>query len=396
MLTRSKVACRIAAAGALALVAAAATAQAETGVSDDTIRIGMFGPLTGPVSLYGYPINNGAIAYYNKINEEGGVHGRKIEVVHEDGACDAAKTRAAVKKLLIRGDVFMVHGGNCSAAVFAAREEFIDNEVPFMVMAATMDKIADPVNKYIFTTTLPGTRDGALMFDFLKSMPDVKTFAIVKHQDEWADAKADGFIKGAESGELELVETLTVERNATDATTQVLRLQETKPDAIVVLLYPGETAVFLRDAHKYGLDGPFLGTVAVMDLDDLAERAGSPDALEDLYVAAFLREGPKHPDMKEYADMLKASFPDDEVRALNFYGLSSAYAVVNALEEAGPDLTREKFLEALEGTRNGPAGPAACEVTFSPESHQGCLSGTVWTYKDGTIVNVGPTWRALD
>ena len=48
----------------------------------------MFGPLTGATSVYGYPINNGAIAIYKEINDQGGINGRKIEIVHEDGACD--------------------------------------------------------------------------------------------------------------------------------------------------------------------------------------------------------------------------------------------------------------------------------------------------------------------
>jgi len=76
--------------------------------------------------------------------------------------------------------------------------------------------------------------------------------------------------------------------------------------------------------------------------------------------------------------------------------MSGAYAIVDALERAGPDLTREKFIEALENTRDGPAGPAACKVNFTPETRQGCRSGTVWTYRDGEIVNVGPTWREVN
>src|SRR5689334_23313374 len=70
---------------------------ADPGVTKDSIKLGMFGPLTGPVSLYGYPIINGAAAVYKKANDEGGIHGRKIELVYEDDVCDPAKTRAAVK-----------------------------------------------------------------------------------------------------------------------------------------------------------------------------------------------------------------------------------------------------------------------------------------------------------
>lgn len=93
------------------IVATSSVHGQEVGITDTTIRLGMFGPLTGAVSIYGYPINNGAIAVYQEINAQGGINGRKIEIVHEDGSCDPAKTRAAVKKLIENDKVFAVHGG---------------------------------------------------------------------------------------------------------------------------------------------------------------------------------------------------------------------------------------------------------------------------------------------
>jgi hypothetical protein len=60
----------------------------------------------------------------------------------------------------------------------------------------------------------------------------------------------------------------------------------------------------------------------------------------------------------------------------------------------GPDLTRDKFIAALEATKNGDAGPAYCQVNFSPTRRQGCLDGTIWTLRGDNIVNLGPTWKA--
>jgi ABC-type branched-subunit amino acid transport system substrate-binding protein len=76
---------------AASLCAAPAAWAADPGVTSDTIRIGRFGPLTGPVSIYGYPINDGAIAVYKQMNDAGGINGRKIEIVQEDDACDPTK-----------------------------------------------------------------------------------------------------------------------------------------------------------------------------------------------------------------------------------------------------------------------------------------------------------------
>jgi branched-chain amino acid transport system substrate-binding protein len=375
-----------------ALATTAPTLAAEVGVTDTTIKIGMFGPLTGATSIYGYPINNGAIALYKEINDQGGINGRKIEIVHEDGACDPAKTRAAVKKLIYSDKVFMIHGGNCSAAVVAARDEFGESKVPYMVMAATLDAITVPYSKYVFTTTLPGSADGGVMLNFAKSIPGAKKMALVRHANEWAEAKFKRVEEGYKAAGFDLVADVQLEAKATDATPAVLKIKAANPDVTLFLLYPAESAVFLRDAEKYGLKGPFVGTTSVQDLQDLAERTGSKTAVKDVYVTSFLKGPVGSPEMAKYTEIYKKQFPNDKLQSLSFYGMSGAVTVIDALRRSGRDLTRDKFIAALESTKNGDAGPAFCQVNFTAERRQGCLDGTIWNLKDGQIVNVGPTW----
>jgi branched-chain amino acid transport system substrate-binding protein len=372
----------------------ASSARAEEGVTSDTIRIGMFGPLTGPVSIYGYPINDGAIAVYKAANDAGGINGRKIEIVQEDDACDPAKARAAVKKMISRDQVFAINGGSCSGATFATRDMLIDEKVPFMVVAATLDKISMPVDRYIYTTTPPGTSDGAEIVRFIRSMPNVKRVGIVRHTDDWANAKMESITASLGQGELTIVANEVLDRNATDATTQVLHLKDAKPDVVVFITYPGESAVFLRDSRKFGLNGPFIGTNGVMDLLDLAQRAGGTDMVKDVYTTAFLAGPLGSPAMQEPTALLKKYFPDDRPQSLSFYGMSGAYAIVDALRRAGPDLTRDKFLDALETTKDLPAGPAYCKINITPENHRGCLAQQVWTVRDGKIIALGETWPA--
>jgi len=374
-------------------LAGAASAQTRTGVTDTTIKIGMTGPLTGPVSIYGYPINNGAIALYRDINAKGGINGRRIEIVHEDGGCDPAKTVAAFKKLIHRDQVFMIHGESCSAAALAAMDEIKENKVPYVVMAATVDKISAPVNPYIFTTTLPASYDGQIMGNFVASIPNVKRVAIVKHTDEWADSKTVLFVDVMKKSGIEVVTTEQLNRNITDATAQVLKIQQAKVDATAAMLYPAETAVFLRDAEKYGLKGPFLATTSVMDLNDLAARAGSPTALKDVYTTAFLKAGPGSPDVKKFEDIYRAQFPNDKLQALSFYGMSGAVFTIDALTRAGKDLTREGLVAAMEATKGLDASPGFCMIEMSSADHQGCKTGTMWKLEKDQIVNIGPKWR---
>lgn len=382
----------IAGACALAFAASGSVQAAEVGVTDTTIKIGMYGPLTGSTSVFGYPINNGAIALYKEINDAGGIHGRKIEIVHEDDACDPAKARAAVKKLIYSDKVFMIHGGNCSAAVVATRDDVLESKVPFMVMAATLDAISAPPARYIFTTALPGSGDGLVMLSFAKTIPGAKKLAVVRHANDWADAKYKRVAEGYQAAGFELVADVQLEAKATDATSAVLKIKGANPDVTMFLLYPGESAVFIRDAEKYGLKGPFLGTSSVQDIQDLADRSGSKVAIKDTYVVSFLKGPVGSKDLGKYTDTYRKYFPNDKLQSLSYYGMSGTITIIDALRRAGRDLTRENFVAALESTRNGDAGPAFCQVNFAPDRRQGCLEGTMWALRDGQVMNIGQTF----
>ena len=97
--------------------------------------------------------------------------------------------------------------------------------------------------------------------------------------------------------------------------------------------------------------------------------------------------------MKEFSDLMRKYFPNDRLTSLNFYGMSGAYTIVDALKRAGKDLTREKVVEALEQTKDGFAGPGACKVNFTSQTRVGCLEGTMWKLVGDKIVNVGPVYR---
>ena len=96
----------------------------------------MFAPLSGAGMAYGFDVMNAAKMYYAKINKEGGIHGRQLELVIEDDRCNANDLVAAVKKLTEQDKVFMLNGGSCSAAVVAAREYVEREKIPLLMLNA--------------------------------------------------------------------------------------------------------------------------------------------------------------------------------------------------------------------------------------------------------------------
>src|SRR5690348_16366111 len=133
--------------GSLAIALAALSvlpARAEPSITKDTIKIGMFAPMTGTSAIFGR-YTTGVRAYYNMINAQGGVNGRKIEVVLEDDACNPSTAVAAVKRLVEQEGVFAVHGGVCTASLMTVKKEMQRENVPFMNLGAAGASLVDPI-----------------------------------------------------------------------------------------------------------------------------------------------------------------------------------------------------------------------------------------------------------
>lgn len=380
---------------AMLTVGATAYANDKTGVTATTIKIGMSAPLTGFASNWGYPTINGARMVYDEANAQGGIHGRKIEVVVEDDQCDTQKSIAAVKKLIHRDRVFMVNAGVCSTATLPTRDEYIESKTPMMILVATMDKIIqEKPNDWMFRAYLPGSFDGVIMVDFLKTMPGVKKLMIVGHADEHANARYEPLIAGLKKNGLDLLGVETIDYKVADATAQVLKVRAANPDAIALVARPAEAAVFLKDSYRLGLKAPMIGAT-VVDIENLAERIGDTKPLENFYVVSVYKGAIDSEAMQPYVSLLKKHYPNDKPQVSSFYATSGALAIVEALRKAGPDLTREKLVAELRKIKAMDGGPMACTITFAADNHDGCQSGTVWTMRSGKIVNMGTSWKQM-
>ena len=382
-----------AAAFALQMAAAGNPAQAaDPGVTGTSIKIGMFGSLTGPAAAWGWPTINGAKMVCDAANAAGGIHGRKIEVVVEDDQCTAPLALSAAKKLMHRDNVFMLHAGSCSGAILPVREEVLDGKVPLMALVATVDQLVQTKpNGYIFRAFLPGSYDGTIIANFLATVPNVKKVVVVGHADEHASARYGTLKEGLQKHGLELAGLETVETQLTDATAQVLKIKSMAPDAVVIVARPAPGAVFIKDAHRLGLNVPMVGAT-VVDLQDLIDRVGDTKPLENTYVVSFYKAPLTDPPMASWIDMLKKYYPNDKVQASAFYGTSGALAVVEALKRAGPDLTREKFVAAMREIKNLDGGPMACKLKFSAGDQEACKTGSVWGMRGGKITVMGDAW----
>ena len=380
--------------GVLSMVGTA-SADETTGLTDTTIKVGVMGPFTGNASSYS-KTQIGLMAYFKHINDQGGINGRKFDIIQEDTACDPAKGIAAAKKLVHQDKVFYLHGNSCSGVAMAVKPTVSPTGIPWIIAHAVNPKITMPVNekKSIFHGVPAGPAYGSTMGKFIMSKPGVKRIAMVAHTNDWAKAYCDPAIEVIKASGGEIIEELSLERGQTDATAQVLRLKKANPDFILGCLYEAETVIFLRDLKKYGVRIPVMGTAGT-DLENTLERLGDPDAVKDYYVLHAFVDKVDGPKMKKWNDIILKYYPNETITGFSAISMASGVAAVKALKAAGRDLTRSKFIAELDNIKGLKTGILACDITWSSTDRHGCKKSAVAGFVEGkpTVLSAwGKAW----
>lgn len=348
-------------------------ARSRQGVTDSSIKIGMFAPLSGPAAVYGKGMKS-MIAYYEEINDAGGINGRKLELVVEDSKCDPTALALAAKKLINSDKVFLLHGGMCSNAVINVLPDIERSGVPFLVMAAAAAEIVDPPKANVFVPWVSQPANTAAIADYVVSYLAAKggsRVAVVAQHDDWGSGwrkYLDRDLTAAakrEGVKVDVVADEEIAEKMTNATPQVRKVLDAHADISIVFALPQPLSVYLRDARRQGLAVPVLTGNAVEPAEEL-ERVGDRAAVSGLITTycfgALLDSAP----MKPYRDRLARRYPKDKFDGIAVSGVIGAELIVEVLRRMGDDLTRERFIKEMEAVRDftGPTSPDA--VSFGP------------------------------
>ncbi len=349
-------------------------AQEEQGISKDKIRIGMFAPLSGASMAYGFDPANAARMYYDKVNAEGGVHGRKLEIVIEDDRCNANDMVAAIKKLVEQDKVFLLNGGSCSAAVIGVKETVERYKIPYLMLNASADAILYPPSPYIYGAfSITQHAVGGSMVAFGVEHLKAKTIAYINHDDaygswNWETAEYQSKLTNTK------ISAQSISPTIVDVTAPLLKLKATNPDVLLVTTYARPAALIVKKAFELGFAKPIVLAVnGTADLKQLAENVGNMDAFKNVYVQDVLADAPGGPKLKWIYDLYKKSYPELAAKpgypqTYMPYGINPAMTVVKALQLAGPNPTRQKVLDALSNLKFD-TGVQASPVEFGPNDH---------------------------
>lgn len=341
---------------------------AETGVTDQKILLGQSAAFSGPAAQLGIQVNAGAKAYFDSINEQGGVYGRHIEIIKADDKYEADLAAANTKRLIEKDDVFALFGYVGTPTSNAALPIFTQAGVPFFAPVTGAQSLREPLNRHIFHIR-------ASYFDETEHLVEklvntgIKKIAVFYQNDAYGRAGLEGVERALKKMNVELVESATVERNSTEVNKAVGKILPKRPDAVIQISAYASCAAYIKEMRKAGYNGQFYN-VSFVGSQALADTLGNDGVGVVISQVVPFPWRSSIPVVNEYArQMAKAG-----IKELNFSSLEgfiAAKVFVEGLKRAGKDLTREKLVKALETINIKNYNGGGFDVNFTANNHQG-------------------------
>jgi branched-chain amino acid transport system substrate-binding protein len=332
---------------ALALACVPALAQ-QQGVSKDTILIGTIQDLSGPLAGYGKQARNGMQLRIDELNEQqGSINGRKLKLIAEDDGYDPKKAVLAAQKLVNQDKVFIIAGHLGTAQNMAAMPvQFEKNIVNFMPITAARE-MYEPLHKlkYSFAATYYDQIRQAL--PKMVKEKNVKKVCTIYQDDDFGLEVQRGAEAGLKTIGMEVAEKTTYKRGATDFSSQVAKMKSSGCELVVLGTIIRETIGTIGEARKTGFNPVFLGSSAAYT--DLIHKLGGKP-MDGMYATMTVQ----HPYLDEasqpmrfWANKYKTKFNEDPT-VFSVYGYVIIDSFIKAAQKAGPNLTTDSFVKAMD------------------------------------------------
>jgi len=323
----------------------------DQGVSDDEIKIGSTNPYSGPASAYG-TIGRAETAYFEMINDQGGINGRKIKFISLDDGYSPPRTVEQVRKLVEEEQVLFLAGTLGTPTNSAIHKYVNDKGVPHIFVNTGATKWGDPQNfPWTMGFNLSYSNESNIYAQYLlKNKPDAKIAILYQNDDYGKD-----YVHGLKIGLGDKADTMIVAEasyEVTDPTidSQIISLRASGANTFYNVTTPKFAAQAIRKAHDMGWKPLHLLNNVSTSVGTVLEPAGLEKSV-GLITALYLKD-PVDPqwadddDMKAYIEWFNKYMPDGNINdVFNVNGYIIASGVVRVLEACGDDLTRANIMK---------------------------------------------------
>ena len=357
-----------------------ANEASDTGVTEDTIKLGAHFPLTG-VAAPGYSeIPTGAQAYFQWVNDNGGVYDRQIEYIYKDDGYNPANTSQVVDELVLQDEVFAIVGG-LGTPTHSAVLDFLNSEgVPdLFVSSGSLLWGEDPeTNPMTFGWQTDYESEGKIIGQYIADeFPDAKVGLFLQDDDFGEDGEAG--IRQYIDDQVVAAERYTP--GNTNIGPQIAALQAAGADFVVGFNVPSYTALSQLTALQLGYDPQWFYSNVGSDpalvgalLNNFSQgKVTDASVLDGTLTTDYLPtvDEPDNPWVQLFQEVWDASGQEGELTNYRIYGMAQAYTVVQALQAAGQNPTRDGLVEAVETAGGDWEGPVLAPFRYSADSHMG-------------------------
>ncbi len=351
----------------------------DPGMTEDSVLIGAHYPLTGPAAPGYSEIPTGVQAYFDFVNANGGVYDRQIEWRYLDDGYNPTNTGQVVNQLVLEDEVFAMMGGLGTATHNAALDLLNSEGVPDLFVASGSSLWDNPEdNPYTFGWQPDYESEGKIIGQYIaENLPDAKVGLFLQDDDFGEDGERG--IRQYIDDQIVAAESYT--SGNTDLGAQITALQQAGADFVVGFNTPIYTALSQLTALRLNYQPEWFYSNVGSDpqlVGSLLERFSSgavtgTSLLEGVYTTDYLPtvDEVDNPWVQLFQRVWDESGQEGELTNFRIYGMSQAYTMVQALQAAGRNPTRDDLVAALEQAGGDFEGPALAPFRYSEDRHAG-------------------------
>ncbi|RJL05517.1 branched-chain amino acid ABC transporter substrate-binding protein [Paracoccus aestuarii] len=339
----------------LGLASAALGQSYDTGASDDEIKFGVILPLSGPASAYG---SAGACfeGYFNRVNDNGGINGRKVSVIVRDDGYNPARTLEQARRLVERDGVLFIAGNIGTPGNSAIHSYMNQRKVPHIFLITGASKWDDPENYPWTMAFTPSYAAEALIYaQYIKENFPQGKVGILYQNDDFGRDYLEPFLQ--ELGEDMVVSQVSFDTTAATVDSQMSALKDSGADIFFNVASPKFAAQAIRRAGEIGW-APTQFLVSVSNAKSAVLEPAGLAFSDGIITTQYLKE-PSSPAYAEDADVAAwHDFRDNYFRAgsegnwWDWSCYSASFAIEHVLNEAGDDLTRTNLMAVASGLKD--------------------------------------------
>jgi branched-chain amino acid transport system substrate-binding protein len=342
---------------ALAFATPAGAEGVGPGVTEKLIKLGNTAPYSGPASAYG-TIARSAIAYFDMVNEKGGIHGRKVEIISYDDAFTPPKAAEQTRKLVESDEVLAIFFPIGTPTSSATQAYLNGKKVPQLFISSGASKWNQP-QKYPWTVgwNVDYPTEGKIYAKYILSTVKDPKIAVLYQNDDYGKDIFAGLKEGLGEKADVLVDSATYELSDPTITSQIAKLKSSGANVFISATTPKFAAQSIQIVDNLGWKPLFILPSVSSSVDPVLTGAGLDKSVG--IISCSYTKQPSDPQWRDAPDFKAwTAFMDKYYPAgskndyLNAYAYGVAFAMHQALEKAGPNLNRESLMAAVESIRD--------------------------------------------